>query len=168
TCDTVSTGLNSFPQIAVSKTFPSIHLYIPFLLKTTKKHSCLIDFLLYFTGNKMLPRGVGVVIIASMVHRDPRYWPDPEVFKPERFIDNELKHPYSYIPFSAGARNCIGQRFALMEEKCILSLLMRHLKVKSKLRTDQMRVSAELVIRPMYGNNIRFERRTFGDYSQIS
>uniref|UniRef100_F1LHD5 Cytochrome P450 4V3 n=1 Tax=Ascaris suum TaxID=6253 RepID=F1LHD5_ASCSU len=45
---------------------------------------------------------MGVVIIPSMVHRDPKYWPDPEVFDPERFIDNELKHPYSYIPFSAG------------------------------------------------------------------
>lgn len=55
-----------------------------------------------------------------------------------------------------------------MEEKCILSLLMRHLKVKSKLRTDQMRVSAELVIRPMYGNNIRFKQRKFGDYTQIA
>nr|CDP98747.1 Bm2409, isoform b [Brugia malayi] len=61
-----------------------------------------------------------------------------------------------------------GQRFALMEEKCILALLMRNLKVKSKLRTDQMRVSAELVIRPLFGNNIRFEARKFGDYVQIA
>lgn len=60
-----------------------------------------------------------------------------------------------------------GQRFALMEEKCILALLMRNLKVKSKLRTDQMRVSAELVIRPLFGNTIRLEPRKFGDYVQI-
>lgn len=55
----------------------------------------------------------------------------------------------------------------MMEEKCVLALLMRHLKVKSKLRTDQMRVSAELVIRPLNGNNIRFERRKYGDYTPI-
>lgn len=118
--------------------------------------------------DKTLPQGMGIVIAPSMVHRDPRYWPDPEVFKPERFLSNELKHPYAYIPFSAGARNCIGQRFALMEEKCVLALLMRHLKVKSKLRTDQMRISAELIIRPLYGNNIRFQKRSFGDYTQIA
>lgn len=45
---------------------------------------------------------------------------------------------------------------------------MRDFKVKSKLRTDQMRVSAELIIRPLYGNQLRFERREFGDYTQIS
>uniref|UniRef100_A0A0R3RNK1 Cytochrome P450 n=1 Tax=Elaeophora elaphi TaxID=1147741 RepID=A0A0R3RNK1_9BILA len=110
---------------------------------------------------------MSVVIIASMVHRDERYWPDPEVFKPERFFDDQPRHPFAYIPFSAGPRNCIGQRFALMEQKCILALLMRNLKVKSKLRTDQMRVSAELVIRPLFGNDIRFEPRKFGDYVQI-
>lgn len=44
-----------------------------------------------------------------MVHRDPRYWDNPEVFNPDRFIDQELKHPYCYIPFSAGSRNCIGK-----------------------------------------------------------
>lgn len=56
----------------------------------------------------------------------------------------------------------------MMEEKCIIAQIMRDFKVKAKLRTDQMRVSAELIIRPMYGNQIRFERRSFGDYTQIS
>uniref|UniRef100_A0A0N5A8Z2 Cytochrome P450 n=1 Tax=Syphacia muris TaxID=451379 RepID=A0A0N5A8Z2_9BILA len=118
--------------------------------------------------DKIIPKYVGVVICPSMVHRDPKHWPDPEIFKPERFLSTESKHPYAFIPFSAGARNCIGQRFALMEEKCVLALLMRHLKVKSKLRTDEMRISAELIIRPQYGNNIRFEKRTYGDYTPIA
>ncbi|KHN83257.1 Cytochrome P450 4V2 [Toxocara canis] len=136
--------------------FPSVPIIARQLTEDTK-----------IKGN-VLPKGVGVVIIPSMVHRDPKYWPDPEVFNPERFLDNELKHPYSYIPFSAGSRNCIGQRFAIMEEKCVLATLLRHLKVKSKLRTDQMRVSAELIIRPMFGNNIRFEKRSYGDYTPIA
>lgn len=60
-------------------------------------------------GNYVIPSGTGVVIAASMVHRDPRFWPNPEVFDPDRFMDADLKHPYSYIPFSAGSRNCIGK-----------------------------------------------------------
>ncbi|EPB71359.1 hypothetical protein ANCCEY_09544 [Ancylostoma ceylanicum] len=167
----------------------------------------------------ILPAGTGVVLIPSMVHRDPNYWDDPEVFRPERFIESELKHPYAYIPFSAGSRNCIGkhaeilfsergvaqpscyatimardyqvsqeavdelnekiyflsvmkcasgQRFAIMEEKCILALLMRQLRVRALLRTDQMRVAAELIIRPLYGNRMKFEKRSYGDYSHCS
>ncbi|KJH47394.1 unspecific monooxygenase [Dictyocaulus viviparus] len=116
----------------------------------------------------LLPAGTGVAVIPSMVHRDPNYWDDPEVFRPERFINGEIKHPYAYIPFSAGSRNCIGQRFALMEEKCILALLMRHLRVRSLLRTDQMRVAQELIIRPLYGNRLKFERRSYGDYSHCT
>lgn len=56
----------------------------------------------------------------------------------------------------------------MMEEKCIIAQIMRDFKVKAKLRTDQMRVAAELIIRPMYGNEIQFERRQFGDYTPIS
>lgn len=56
-----------------------------------------------------LPSGTAVVMVPSMVHKDPRYWDDPEIFNPERFITGELKHPYAYIPFSAGSRNCIGE-----------------------------------------------------------
>ncbi|VDK61614.1 unnamed protein product [Cylicostephanus goldi] len=41
-----------------------------------------------------------------------------------------------------------------MEEKCILAMIMRNLRVRSLLRTDQMRVAAELIIRPLYGNQI--------------
>uniref|UniRef100_A0A914W196 Uncharacterized protein n=1 Tax=Plectus sambesii TaxID=2011161 RepID=A0A914W196_9BILA len=113
-----------------------------------------------------LPAGTNVVIVPSMVHRDPKHWEDPEVFRPERFLSQEVtkRHPYAYIPFSAGSRNCIGQRFAIMEEKCVLSTIMRKFKIKSKLRTDQMRVSAELIIRPMFGNHLSFERRKFGEY----
>ncbi|XP_030388436.1 uncharacterized protein LOC115634698 [Scaptodrosophila lebanonensis] len=56
------------------------------------------------------------------MHHDPENFPEPESFKPERFSD-EQKHeikPFTYLPFGVGPRNCIGNRFALMEVKSII------------------------------------------------
>ncbi|CAG9827788.1 unnamed protein product [Diabrotica balteata] len=66
------------------------------------------------------------------IHRDPQYSPDPEMFNPERFND-ENKHniqPYSYIPFGVGPRNCIGSRFALLENKVVFFHLLSNYELK--------------------------------------
>lgn len=67
----------------------------------------------YFSADGFkVPEGVNAVIIPYALHRDPRFFPEPEEFRPERFLPENStgRHPYAYIPFSAGARNCIGKR----------------------------------------------------------
>lgn len=61
------------------------------------------------------------------VHRDPRHWPEPEVFDPERFTAERARdrHRFAYFPFGGGPRVCIGARLAVMEAQLILSLLTR-------------------------------------------
>ncbi|XP_073945700.1 cytochrome P450 9e2-like [Choristoneura fumiferana] len=71
------------------------------------------------------------------IHRDPRYYPNPLKFDPERFSD-ENKHniqPFTYMPFGVGPRNCIGSRFALCEVKVMIYRLLLHMKLEPSKRT---------------------------------
>jgi cytochrome P450 len=78
-------------------------------------------------GGYRIRRGAGVLIAPWVVHRDPRFWEEPESFRPERFAPGcGAERPrHAYIPFSAGPRNCIGQAFAMQEGVLVLASVAR-------------------------------------------
>ncbi|XP_064612105.1 ultra-long-chain fatty acid omega-hydroxylase-like [Liolophura sinensis] len=76
---------------------------------------------------KRVPVGTNVQIPIYNIHHNPEVWTDQMKFLPERFeaSNTQTMHPFAFIPFSAGPRNCIGQNFALNEEKVILARILR-------------------------------------------
>uniref|UniRef100_A0A8C6LD53 unspecific monooxygenase n=1 Tax=Nothobranchius furzeri TaxID=105023 RepID=A0A8C6LD53_NOTFU len=77
----------------------------------------------------LIPKDMVVLVPTWPIHRDPELWPEPEKFKPERFskANKEKIDPYTYMPFGAGPRNCIGMRFALVMMKlAIVEILQRY------------------------------------------
>ncbi|KAJ8022840.1 Cytochrome P450 4V2 [Holothuria leucospilota] len=104
-------------------------------------------------SGQTVPKGTLICIGIFFLHRSACYFPEPDVFNPDNFLPEniERRHPFVYIPFSAGPRNCIGQKFALMEEKVILATLLRKLKFRSLQSIEDVLPIGNLILRPSDG-----------------
>lgn len=109
----------------------------------------------------LIPKGTSVTIQVYYLHRDPRFFPEPERFDPDRFLPENLegRNPFAYIPFSAGSRNCIGQKFAMYEEKSVLSSIIRNFKLRSVEERKDLFLMRELILKSFSGMNVKLERR---------
>jgi cytochrome P450 len=77
-----------------------------------------------------LPSGTLVFPAIVLVQTSSDAFPDPEEFRPERFLE-ESPPPYTFIPFGGGTRRCIGAAFAVMEMKAVLSTVLRHVELSA-------------------------------------
>nr|ACT68012.1 cytochrome P450 CYP6CX1v1 [Bemisia tabaci] len=96
----------------------------------------------------VIEKGLGLMIPAACFHHDPKYFPDPEKFNPERFSKENIGNivPGSYIPFGEGPRFCIANRLALMDVKTMLITLVSDYALHPCARTK---------------NHFEFDRETF-------
>lgn len=103
-------------------------------------------------GGYSIPRGTVVAVCPWSLHRNPRYWDNPEGFDPDRFTASEVERRprTAYLPFATGPRQCIGNAFALMEAQIVLATVARKWRC-SHVPGAQSIVDPKVTLRPRDG-----------------
>lgn len=102
-------------------------------------------------GGYELPAGIEVLASPYSLHRNPRFFRNPEQFAPERWLDpGQTPGRYEYIPFGVGPRSCIGSHFAKLEAALVLATLLQHVRVQV-VPGYQLRLKPVITMRPKDG-----------------
>jgi cytochrome P450 len=111
-------------------------------------------------GGFSVPKGTGLWMGQYLVHRDARWFPEPDKFMPERWLGEEIKSipKYAYFPFGGGPRVCIGNAFAEMETNLVLATIFQQYDLQCP--PGQTVVSEpSMTLRPKYGIKVRIKKR---------
>lgn len=113
-------------------------------------------------GKYTIPAGCGVLISPFATHRLPGIYPDPEKFDPDRFLVDrvESRHQFAFIPFSAGPRNCIGHKFALIEMKTVISTVLRNYRLSIVPGREKLSLTYRFTLRASGGIWLRLTARS--------
>ena len=105
-----------------------------------------------------IPANTLIFITPFVTHRDPRYWPDPERFDPDRFTSEQIasRPRHIYYPFGEGPHLCLGNNFALMEMQLILAMTLQRFRLRL-ISNHPIAFKPEATLRPKYGMKMTIE-----------
>jgi cytochrome P450 len=111
-------------------------------------------------GGYLIPKGAAVFMSQFVIHHDPRFYPDPYQFKPERWLpEEEKKLPrFAYFPFSGGPRSCVGEQFAWMEGILLLATIAQEWKMRLA-PGHRVAMLPRITLRPKYGMQMILTKR---------
>ncbi|RZC35055.1 cytochrome P450 4C1, partial [Asbolus verrucosus] len=113
-------------------------------------------------GSHTIPEGCDCLVSILHLHRNPEIWEEPLKFKPERFTPEEMakRHPYSYLPFSGGPRNCIGFKYATMAVKTVVSTVVKDYRISTDFESvEDIEFIPSAVLKAKGEYRIAIERR---------
>jgi cytochrome P450 len=112
-------------------------------------------------GGYLVPAGTTVYASPWVMHRDPRWFGDPQAFRPERWDGNLTKQlpRFAYMPFGGGPRICIGNRFAVMEATLILAAVAQRFRLEWQ--SDRpVQLMPSITLRPRNGIWVKLVSRS--------
>ncbi|XP_030752974.1 cytochrome P450 4C1-like isoform X3 [Sitophilus oryzae] len=113
-------------------------------------------------GDFVIPKSSHVYFGLVYIHRNPKYWPNPLKFDPDRFLPEEVakRHPCTYIPFSYGPRNCIGRYYAMMNMKVIIATVIRKFRIHCQYKKiEDIKLKTNITLRFRDGAKVSVTRR---------
>lgn len=111
-------------------------------------------------GDYQVPAGCLVMLHLQALHKDPSQWPEPDAFRPERFLGDAAGQAWRWLPFVNGPRSCVGQHFALLEAKIVLSLLTQRFDFTPEPGNRDARHRFNVPVGPAGKIDVRVRRRT--------
>jgi cytochrome P450 len=132
----------------------AMRLYPPaYLLGREALHNVMV-------GGHEVAKGVTVFMSQWVAHRDPRWWPEPERFRPERWLDGSTKDmpKYAYFPFGGGPRICIGNTFAMMETVVVLAEIARRFRIE-RMGREPLMPKPSITLRPDRALDVVLKKR---------
>jgi cytochrome P450 len=108
-------------------------------------------------GDIAIPQGATVIVFVYGAHHAARHWESPESFDPERFTkaNEKLRTPFTYLPFGAGPRGCIGSNYAMLQMLMILGGLLGRYDLEIA-PGQTIEPSAKVILRPKHGIRMSF------------